>query len=121
MSTVTTLHRRPSARKLHPEPWGSMLARARREAGYKDARALDPAKHILGFGRGPINVLEQFDEPPTERALRRRAFMLLTFYGFDPADFGLDGDDDRPPAIDLDALSDLGRSPTTWYVYADAA
>lgn len=120
MSTVTSLPEPRRSRKLDPEPWGARIARARKAAGFGDTRALDGAKHILGFGRGPVNVLEQHDQTPTEPALRRRAYMLLSFYDFDPADFGL-GDDDRPPAIDLDALSDLGRSPTTWYEDAVAA
>lgn len=111
MSNVTTLPRKP--RRLGPEPWGSRLTRAREAAGYT-LRDLDGARRHLGFGRGPAHALEQRDEAPTEPELRVRAYTLVTFYGFDPADFDL-GDDDRPSdVVDLRTLRDLGESPTKW-------
>jgi hypothetical protein len=94
---------------LGPEPWGKRFARARGSATIRVVEDVLDSE----FSRATITRLESLTEAPTKQRDRRRAYMLVVLYGYDPADFGLT-DDDRPPVVNLRALRDLGERWLSW-------
>lgn len=109
--TSTSDYRGLGLKSLAPESWGRRLARARAAAGYN----LRDVEKILSdyLSRATLNRLESLEVEPTNRRDRRRAFLVVVLYGWDPADFGL-SPCDRPPAIDLKALARLRLRGTGW-------
>jgi len=99
-------------RALPPETWGRRLARARTNAGFN---LRDVEERLAPYiSRATLNRLEALETEPVRRQDRSRAFLVLILYGINPADFGL-GPDDRPPAMDLRALSRLRLARPGWF------
>ena len=99
-------------RHLGPEPWGARMGRAREMAGLTQEEAAERVSLVVLSSGAAISRLEKMETVPPRagktRGVRRRAWCLVTLYGFDPAEFDLDPDD--APGV----ASDLGITESGW-------
>lgn len=117
-----TTPRKRSTTKTKPRPmpaesWGWKMKRAREAvARLTLTEAVDELGRYQRIDGSTISRLEHLLEAPNTGAGRRQrttAFLLVTIYGLDPAEFDLSEDD--VPEATLYALRDLGIPPTRWY------
>lgn len=108
----------PSPRTLGPETWGQRLRRAyllfRDEHGLTYRDVAERCQEVgLPISHAGVAALAEWDELPPHPSTRRNAMWVVLAYGFDPAEWDLDGDTVDLFAYDLDKLR-AALHPASW-------